>query len=119
MGLCGEAKSGLAREPCERLLLNDRVIPKAGEPVDTGFTFEPGELALGIAARRLLNSHASSVKRHLSAKHCAEFAVADEIERLGVFRQAGTEQRANFVKPAVGEHRIGASVNALVQSFAF
>ncbi len=52
------------------------------------------------------------------APRAAEFAIADEIERLGVFGHAALQQCTHFVEPAAGKHRIGSRMNAQVECFA-
>ena len=47
-----------------------------------------------------------------------EFAVADEVEGLGIVGQSASSEAADFAEPASGEHGIGAFVNAPVKGVA-
>ena len=58
------------------------VIAEAGEPMDEGFFAEPGDLALGVAARRLRNGLRGGSEGYCALDVRLQFAVADEIEWL-------------------------------------
>jgi len=62
--------------------------------VDLRVAAEPCELALCIAARGLLNRGFSFFELHFTVEDGAQFAVADEIERLRVRRQAAGDEIA-------------------------
>ena len=92
-----------------------RIIAKAGEPVHERLLAEPGELALGVAARGLGNCFRGGSERDRAFEVRAQFAVADEVERLGVGRNAAAHEAGNFLEPAAIEHRVDAALDALVQ----
>src|SRR5215469_8891632 len=76
----------LAAKVVKRLVVNFRVLPEAGEPVDLRVAAKPGELALGVATRGALDGDVRLVKLQLSLKHRAEFSITNEVEGLGVWR---------------------------------
>ena len=108
-------------------------VAEGVEPVDVWLAAEPGELALGEAARGLLDICDGCGERDAAFEVSAEVGVADELERLGVGCNAaniftrlvthlvthlGRDERADFVEPAGGEHFIDAGVNAGVEGGA-
>src|SRR6476660_10577964 len=72
-------------EELRRSLLNQSFVAEAGEPVNIQFATEPRELPLGVLPRRLLYRGARINQRRFSAQDFSQFAVADEVERLGFF----------------------------------
>src|SRR5947209_6468076 len=108
----------LLDQPLVGFHLDARVVSEACKPVDRRFATEPGELALGVAPGGLLNSDASLLHRGVALQNRPQFVIPDEIERLRVLRQSGSEQRANLFQPSVCEHRIRSSVNLGIQSIA-
>ena len=108
-------------------------IAKGGEPVDVWLAAEPGELALGEAARGLLDICDGGGERDAAFEVGAEVGIADELERLRVGGDAaniftrlvtrlvthlGRDEGADFVEPAGGEHFVDAGVNAGVEGGA-
>ena len=108
-------------------------VAEVGEPVDICLAAEPGELAFGEAARGLLDICDGCGERDAAFEVGAEVGIADELERLGVGRNAaniftrlvtrlvthlGRDERSDFVEPAGGEHFVDAGVNAGVESGA-
>src|SRR5229473_7518477 len=77
----------LELQPVQGVTLCGRFVSKPSKPVDAVLFAEPGESALGVAAGNLPNGAARLVHGQSAAEHRAEFAIADEIERLGVFGQ--------------------------------
>src|SRR5258708_22685235 len=71
---------------------DSRVIAKSWKPMNEGFLAEPGELALGVAARRLRNSFRGGSECDSSFKMRSQFVVPDEIEWFGVERYAAANQ---------------------------
>ena len=110
--------------------------PKRFEPVDIWLAAEPGELALGEAARGLLDICDGGSERDAAFEVGAEVGVADELERLGIGGDAdiftrlvtqlvtqlvthlGRDEGADFVEPAGGEHFVDAGVDAGVEGGA-
>jgi len=106
------------------------------EPVDVWLAAEPGELALGEAARGLLDICDGFGEGDAAFEVGAEVGVADKLERLAVGRDAnifmrlvtqlvtrlvthlGRDERADFVEPAGGEHFVDAGVDAGVEGGA-
>jgi hypothetical protein len=88
------------------------------EPVDVWLAAEPGELALGEAARGLLDICDCSGEREAAFEVGAEVGVADELEWLGIDRNSGRNEGADFVEPAGGEHFVHAGVDAGVEGGA-
>ena len=98
------------------------------EPVDVWLAAEPGELALGEAARGLLDICDRGGERDAAFEVGAEIGVADELERLRVgsdrniftrlVTHPGRDEGADFVEPAGGEHFVDASVDAGVEGGA-
>ena len=101
--------------------------------MDFWLAAEPGELALGEAARGLLDICDGGGERDAAFEVGAEVGVADELERLGVGGDAanistrlvtqlvthlGRDERADFVEPAGGEHFVDAGVDAGVEGGA-
>jgi hypothetical protein len=86
--------------------------------VDILLAAEPGELALGEAARRLLDLRDGIGEAEVALEMGAEVRVADELERLNVFRHPRGNERADFVEPAGGEHFVDAGVDAGVEGGA-
>jgi len=105
-------------QPLQRLLLQERIVAKACEPVHRGFAPKPGELALRVAAGGLLNRGARLLHREPVLQDFAQFAITDKVERFRVFGQPGMEQGTNFFDPAICEHGVGSGKDSLVQSFA-
>ena len=104
-------------------------VAEGGEPLDVWLTAEPSKLALGEAARGLLDICDCGGERDAAFEVGAEVGVADELERLGVggdaaniftrlVTHAGRDERADFVEPARGEHFVDAGVDASVESGA-
>ena len=104
-------------------------VAKGLKPVDIWLAAEPGELALGEAARGLLDICDGCGERDASFEVGAEVSVADELERLGVGGDAaniftrlvmhlGRDEGADFVEPACGEHFVDAGVDAGVEGGA-
>ena len=79
---------------------------------------EPGELALGEAARGLLDVRDSSVEREAAFEVGAQVGVADELERLRIRSNAARDKSADFVEPAGGEHFVDAGIDARVEGGA-
>ncbi len=109
--------------------------------MDVWLAAEPGELALGEAARGLLDICDGGGERDAAFEVGAEVGVADELERLGVGSDAaniftrlvtrrfthlvthlvthlGRDEGADFVEPAGGEHFVDAGVDAGVEGGA-
>src|SRR5258706_12536184 len=91
------------------------VIAKSSEPMNQGFLAEPGELPLGVAARRLRNGLRGGSERDSSFKMCTQFVISNEIERFGVERYPTANESGNFVQPAAIQHPIHALFDALIQ----
>ena len=102
--------------------------------MDVLLAAEPGELALGEAARGLLDICDGGGEREAAFEVGAEVGVADELERLGVGREGANiftrlvtrhvtqlvthlerDEGADFVEPAGGEHFVDAGVDAGVE----
>ena len=106
-------------------------VAEGGEPVDVWLATEPGELALGEAARGLLDICDCGGERDAAFEVGAEVGVADELEWLCVGCDAaniftpsivtqlvthlGRDEGADFVEPAGGEHFVDAGVDAGVE----
>ena len=97
--------------------------------MDVWLASEPGELALGEAARGLLDICDGGSEGDGAFEVRAEVGIADELERLGVGCDAaniltrlvtrpGRDERADFVEPAGGEHFVDAGVDAGVEGGA-
>ncbi len=96
--------------------------------MDVWLAAEPGELALGEAARGLLDICDGGGERDAAFEVGAQVGVADELERLGVgsdaniftrlVTHAGRDEGADFVEPAGGEHFVDAGVDAGVEGGA-
>jgi hypothetical protein len=97
---------------------NGGIIAESGEPVDEGFLAEPGELALGVAARGLGNRFRGGSDRGGAFKVRAQLAVSDEVEWLGVEWGAAAGEAGNLVEPATLEHRVDASLDVTAQRIA-
>jgi hypothetical protein len=94
---------------------NFRRVAEAGEPVHAGFFAKPGELALGEAARGLLDLPHGVFARDTTGEMFASLRIPDELERLGVRWNAARHQRADFVRPSGCEHCGGALVDAGIE----
>ena len=108
----------LLAQPMQSLLLQERIVAEACEPVHRGFAPKPGELALCVAAGGLLNRGTRLVHRKPLLQDFAQFAITDKVERFRVFGQPGMEQGANLFEPAICEHGVGSGEDSLVQGFA-
>src|SRR3982074_11915 len=75
-------------------------IPESGEPVDQGFLAEPGELALGVAARRLGNRLRGGGEGDGAFEVRAQLAISDEVEWLRVVWNAAAEKPGNLFDPS-------------------
>ena len=104
-------------------------VAKRVEPVDLWLAAEPGELALGEAARGLLDICDGCGERDAAFEVGAKLGVADELKRLGVGWNAANiftrlvthprrDERADFVEPAGGEHFVDARIDAGVEGGA-
>jgi len=104
-------------------------VAEGFEPVDVWLAAEPRQLALGEAARGLLDLRDRIREADAAFEVGAQVGVADELERLGVGRNAAIvvthpfthfrrNERADFVEPAGGEHAFDAPVDAGVESGA-
>ena len=82
--------------------------------MDLRITAKPGELTFCIAASGLLDRGFGFFEFHFAVEHRAQFAVADEIEGLGVRRQTAGHQPTHLFHPTSGEHCIGSRMNALI-----
>jgi hypothetical protein len=106
-------------------------VAEGREPVDVWLAAEPGELALGEAARGLLDIRDSDGEWEAAFEMGAEVGVADELERLRVGGDAaniftrfvtllvthlGRDEGADFVEPAGGEHFVHTGIDAGVES---
>ena len=106
---------------------------EGGEPLDVWLAAEPGELALGEAARGLSDICDCRGERDAAFEVGAQVGVADELERLRVgcdaaniftrlvtrlFTHPRRDEGADFVEPAGGEHFVDASVDAGVEGGA-
>src|SRR6266481_8202880 len=72
-------------QPLQRLLLQERIVAEACEPMHRGFAPKPGELALRVAACGLLNRGVRLVHRKPVLQDFAQFAITDKVERFRVF----------------------------------
>src|SRR5580704_13653619 len=97
---------------------NFRRVAEAREPVHAGFLAKPSELALGEAARGLLDSLHGVFFAGAPGKMFAQLRISDELERLGVGWNAARDERAHFFQPSGCEHCSSARVNARVESGA-
>lgn len=93
-------------------------VAEGGEPANIWLAAKPGELALGEAARGLLDICDGGGERDAALEVGAEVGVADELERLGIDRNSGRDEGADFVEPAGGEHFVHAGVDAGVEGGA-
>src|SRR6202041_2865197 len=93
-------------------------VAEGVEPMHVWLATEPGELALGEAARGLLDIGDCGGEGDAAFEGGAEVGVADELERLGVDRNSGRNERAGFVEPAGGEHFVDAGVDAGIEGGA-
>jgi hypothetical protein len=94
------------------------IITESGEPVDQGFLAEPGELALGVAARRLGNRFHRNSERDDAFESRAWLALLEEVERLGVEWNAATHEVGNLFDTAAVEHRVDALLDVTVRRIA-
>src|ERR1700723_2506340 len=92
-----------------------RRVAERGEPVDVWLAAEPGELTLGEAAGGLLDICDGCGESDGAFEVGAEVGVADELEWLGIDRNSGRNECADFVEPAGGEHFVHAGVDAGVE----
>src|SRR3974390_1595623 len=113
----GYGRSERATHGFERSPFDFRVVAKAFEPRNASFAAEPRQLPLGITARCLLNGAAGLAQLQLAHQHFSQFAIADEIEWLCVFLDAGLYQPPHFVEPPASQHCLCPLLNALVQIF--
>jgi len=112
------------------------VVAEGFEPVDVWLAAEPCELALGEAARGLLDICDCHGQADAAFEVGAEVGVADELERLGAGRNAAGifryprrfthpfmhprgNEGADFVETAGGEHGFDARVDAGVEGGAW
>src|SRR5882672_853680 len=95
------------------------VIAESGEPVDEGFFAEPGELALGVAARGLTNRFRGGGEGDGAFEVRAQLAISDEVEWLGVVWNAAAEKSGNLFDPAAVEHRVDPLLDSIVQCGAW
>jgi hypothetical protein len=91
------------------------IIAESGEPVDQRSLAEPGELALGVAARRLGNRLRGGSERDGAFEVRAQLPVPGEVEWLGVEWNATADEAGNFIDPAAIEHPVDALLDATVE----
>ena len=79
------------------------IFAEAGEPVHEWLLAEPGDLALGVAARGLGDGFGGGGEGDSAFEMSMQFAVADEVEGFGVLRNAFADEVGNFILPAAIE----------------
>src|SRR5262249_48661395 len=72
-----------------------RVVAETGKPMDAKFPAKPGDLALGILARALLDRGLCRFERDFAAKMGAQFTIADEVEGLGALGETRGDYAAH------------------------
>src|SRR5471032_750967 len=97
---------------------NFRRVAEAYEPMHIRFPAKPSELALGEAARGLLDLLSGFFLREVPRQMFAPFGVTDKLKRLHIRRDAAPDQARDFFDPACLNHGIDACVDASVESFA-
>src|SRR5215471_19595427 len=95
-----------------------RVVTETGKPMDVRFPTKPGDLALGILARALLDRGLSRFECDFAAKIGAEFTITDEVEGLGALGETRGDYTAHLVEPARRQHRFCAPVDSFIERFA-
>ena len=78
-----------------------RVVAEAREPMDVWFAAKPGELTLCVLPSCLLDGSACGFEGDFAAEVSAQFAIANEIKRLGVFGKTAINEAADFVEPTI------------------
>src|SRR6267378_6474521 len=71
---------------------NRRIIPKPRQPMDYRLLAEPRDLPLGVAARGLSNCFSSGSASDRAFQMRVQFAVPDEVERLGTLGNAAASK---------------------------
>src|SRR5215469_297131 len=104
----------------EGFSLNFHVVPEAGQPVDLGLAPEPGDLALCVLARRLLDLRHDGVKRARgrAGNVFSNLPVTQERKGFRIRRNSAMSQAAYFLHPARLEHSFNPAVNLRVELFA-
>src|SRR5271167_724592 len=93
--------TGLLRlDDCESRGGNFRRVAEACEPLHAGFFAKPCELALGEAARGLLNLLHGVLFAEAAGEKFAQLRISDELEGLGVGRNAAGDECADFLQPS-------------------
>src|SRR6266581_4725259 len=102
-------------QPFEYAGLHPGIIAKSWKPADARLFAKPGELALGVAPRGLLNRSPRFFQGTLAAEHRAQFPIADKIKWLRILDQAALkQQRLHFTHPSVIKHSACSRVDSLV-----
>src|ERR1700675_3195392 len=83
--------------------------------MNLGLLAEPGELALGVAARGLGNRFCGGGDGDGTLKVRAQFAVSNEVEWLRVKWNAAADQAVYLFEPPLIHHRVYAVLDAVVQ----
>src|SRR6266704_2980914 len=106
-------------QPFEYAGLHPGIIAKSWKPADARLFAKPGELALGVAPRGLLNRSPRFLQGTFAAEHRAQFPITDKIEWLRILARAALkQQRSHFAHPSVIKHSVCSGVDALVEFFA-
>src|SRR5260370_2468092 len=96
-------------------LLNLRIVPEAPQPLDLWFAAEPGHLAFGVVAVRLLSGLQGLLAREFSAQDLHCLLVADGSQRSGGIAVL-FKQRLRLINQASVEHRLRSTVDSLIHS---
>ena len=93
-------------------------VTKTCKPLDAGFPTKPGELTFGVATSGL-GDGPHRIRNGLAGLRLGQkLAIADKFEELrGLRRTLGDESR-HFLAPAMIEHKLDASLDALIKRLA-
>src|SRR5579875_584863 len=84
----------------QRLRSDTLFNSEAVEPMDPGFATKPGDLALGVTARGLLNFRHNGFEARTAQNVFAKLRVAEESERFCGSGHAYFDQVSYFLEPA-------------------
>src|SRR5215467_4778260 len=98
--------------------LHTSVIPKSGEPLDTGLLAKPGDLPLGVVSGICLCFEKRLVSSHPAGEHFEDLAVAVRLEWFRGRRPAHRENALDLLLETASKHLPAARIQSLIERLA-
>src|SRR5947209_6069042 len=110
--------AGFSLDACERLLLDERLVTKPIQPVNSRLFAKPGCLALGIMARLDSRGFESLLPAEAPFDYFESLLITDRFKRLRVTRNSSGQQRANLLDEAMLKDARRACVQPPIEQLA-